>query len=227
MNVKFEDNELLRHALALRDLGFICVPLGAAGRHLDLPRMGYEPVHLKNRTKSLKELAFTAIAFHLCQHSPDAATIRRWFDGEPSNLGILSGYRDLVILDFDREDCFERWQRRFGHLVRSTPVAKASRGYHVYLRCRQPMSSSSMHFGLRRAGHVKALGGYITAPPSRRGNGTRYQWLEGQSPYVVQPQSIESLGSVSLGAVSPLKHHYDRLLKRGTFIDDLGTSAAA
>ncbi len=220
MDLKAEQKGLLQHALELRELGFICVPLGTAGRHLDLRRMGYEPVHLKDRTKKLKELVFTAIAYHLCQQPPDRATIHRWFAGGALNLGIVSGYRDLVVLDFDQPSCFERWKRKYGDLIRSTPVAQAFRGHHVYLRCQQPMPSSSMHFGLRRAGHVKALGGYITAPPSRRCDGATYRWLEGQSPFDLEPQSIDSLASMSLGRVSPLKHHYDRLLKRGTFVED-------
>src|ERR1051326_3513192 len=137
MSLKLEIPGLLRHALGLRDLGYICVPLGIAGRHLDLPRMGYEALHLKNRNKKLKELAFSAVAFHFCQHPPDLATIERWFTDKPLNLGILGGFRDLVILDFDDPSCFHRWQRRFGGLVRRTPAAKASRGCHVYLRCQR------------------------------------------------------------------------------------------
>ena len=171
MNLKVENKDRLRHALELRDLGFICVPLCASGRHLDLRQMGYEPVHLKNRTEKLKELAFSAIAFHLCQQPPDTAMIKRWFTNDTSTLGIVGGYRDLLILDFDRQSRFERWRQHFGELIRTTPVAKAFRGYHVYLRCRRPMPSSSMHYGFRRAGHVKALGGYITAPPSRGATG--------------------------------------------------------
>ena len=225
MNLKVESNSPLRQALELGELGYICVPLGQSGRHLDLRQMGYEPVHLQNRTKKLKELAFSAIAFHLCQQPPDAATIQRWFANDASNLGIVGGYRDLVVLDFDQLACFQRWRQRFGDLIHTTPVAKAFRGYHVYLRCRQPMPSSSLHYGFRRAGHVKALGGYITAPPSRGRDGAIYQWLEGQSPYDHQPQPIESLESLSLGTVSPFKFHYDRLLKRGSFSDDCAPQA--
>jgi hypothetical protein len=220
MNLTVESNGLLRHALELRDLGFICVPLRESGKHLDLWQMGYEPVHLKNRMKSLKELAFTAIAFHLSQQPPDAATIQGWFADDASNLGILGGYRDLLVLDFDQQSCFQRWRRQFGDLIRTTPVAKTFRGYHVYLRCRQPLPSSSMHYGFRRAGHVKALGGYVAAPPSKRRDGAACRWLDGQSPFDLQPQLIESLESLSLGTVSPFKHQYDRLLKRGTFTDD-------
>ncbi|MFZ1005718.1 MAG: bifunctional DNA primase/polymerase [Candidatus Sulfotelmatobacter sp.] len=217
---------LLLHALELHDLGFICVPLGRSGRHLDIRQMGYEPVHLKNRTKKLKELAFSSIAFHLCQQPPDAAAIEQWFANGASNLGILGGYRDLLVLDFDRPACFQRWQQRFGDLIRKTPVARALRGHHVYLRCSQPMPSSSLHYGFRRAGHVKALGGYITAPPSTGRDGTMYRWLDGQSPHDLKPQPIDSLESLSLGPVSPFKSHYDRLLKRGSFSDDCASQAA-
>jgi hypothetical protein len=221
----YRSNTLLKRALELQELGFICVPLGQSGRHLDLRQMGYDPVHLRNRTKKLKELAFSSIAFHLCQQPPDAETIQQWFTGGASNLGIVCGYRDLVVLDFDRSRCFDRWQRSFGDLVRATPVVQSFRGYHLYFRCSVPMPSSSLHFGFRRAGHVKALGGYITAPPSMKPTGEMYRWLDGQSPWDVEPQPIESLESLSLGPVSPFKQYYDAILKHGSFIDDCALPA--
>jgi hypothetical protein len=48
-------------------------------------------------------------------------------------------------------------------------------------------------------------------------NGSSYGWLENQSPFNIEPQLVEDLGSLSLRPVSLLKHHYDRLFKRGFF----------
>lgn len=215
-----ENLDLVRHALELRERGFLCVPLRESGKHLDLRQMGYQPVHLLNRKKSLKELAFTSIAFHLCQEPPSAKKLEHWFANDASNLGIVGGFRDLLVLDFDRLACFEQWRQKFGDLVDCTPVTKTVNGFHVYLRCQRPIPSSSLHFGFRRVGHVKALGGYVVAPPSRLLDGKVYRWLDRRSPNDVEPQWIESLESLSLTTVSPFKRHYDRLLNRGTFMEN-------
>jgi len=79
------------------------------------------------------------------------------------------------------------------------------------------MVSSSLYFGMRRVGHVKALGGYIVASPSVLKDGTSYTWQVGQSPFDVEPLLVDSLASLGLRPVSLLKHHYDRMLKRGFF----------
>ncbi|MFO1183598.1 MAG: bifunctional DNA primase/polymerase [Bauldia sp.] len=208
---------LLDYALALRAKGFIAVPLVGGGKHLDLAAMGYRPVHLATRRKVLKELAFTGIAFTLAQCPPPEETVRRWFAGDGGNLGILGGAGDLVILDFDSREVFERWRDRHAALVGSTPVELTPRGAHVYVRCPQPTVSSSMHFGFRRAGHIKALGGYAVSAPSRLRDGSSYSWVEGRSLLDVEPQIIGDLQAISLHPASPAKRWHDRLLRRGYF----------
>jgi hypothetical protein len=214
-----QSDDLSSYALRLRERGFLCVPLRKAGKHLDLCQMGYEPLHLRSRRKNLKELAFSGIAFHLSQCPPDAAAVRRWFTRAESNIGILGGYADLIILDFDQGHYFQKWKRRHATMITTTPVAKTPKGFHVYLRYREPTISSSLHFGLHRIGHVKALGGYVVADPSRLQDGTNYRWLPGQSLFDLEPRTIDSLDSLDLSPVSPLKHYYDVFLKRGYFED--------
>jgi len=102
-------------------------------------------------------------------------------------------------------------------LAASTPVAQSPKGFHVYLRTVQPVISSSLHLGFQRAGHIKALGGYVVSPPSRLANGGIYQWLPGQSPFDLAPQTVENLRSLSVRTVSPLKEFYDRFMNRGGF----------
>jgi hypothetical protein len=122
-----------------------------------------------------------------------------------------------MILDFDHPAAYDRWRRRNVALVAATPVAKSPRGFHVYLKSAGPTVSTSLHFGFQRAGHVKALGGYVLCAPSELRNGAAYQWLPNQSPFEVAPQTVPSLQSLGLLPVSPLKAAYDRLLHRGRF----------
>ena len=209
----------LDYALRMFDCGLICLPLRQQGKHLDLAAMGYEPVHLRTMRKNLKELAFTGVAFHLAQQPPDRETVARWFDGFAGNVGVLGGHANLLILDFDDPRHFERWSASRDALVQSTPVARSPSGFHVYLRSSGPIISSSLHFGLRRVGHVKALGGYAVASPSVLRAGSQYSWLPGQSPFDVSPAVIVDLASIALQHESPLKVVYDRLLGRGYFQD--------
>jgi len=207
------------YALRLFDAGMICLPLRSGQKHLDLAAMGYEPVHLQTRSKTLKELAFTGTCFHFAQQPPSRDMMAAWFAGFSGNIGILTGSHNLLVLDFDTVANFERWRDGREALVNSTPVAQSPSGFHVYLRSGQPVVSSSLHFGMRRVGHAKALGGYVVASPSILKSGGAYAWLPGRSPLETSPVLVEDLASISLLAVSPLKHVYDRMLGRGSFTD--------
>lgn len=211
---------MVDYTLKLFSHGFLCVPLSLKGRHLDIETMGYAPLHLQTRQNKLKELCFNSIAFQLSQHPPSPATIHGWFDGFAGNVGIIGGYQNLMVLDFDNASAYQRWQRAHPVLVASTPVAKSPNGFHVYLKTAKPTVSSSLHFGFQRAGHVKALGGYVLCPPSEAKDGSTYKWLPKQSPFELAPQTVESLQRLSLLPVSPLKATYDRLLNRGRFEPD-------
>lgn len=209
----------LDYALRLLDKGMVSLPLMRGGKHLDLPVMGYAPVHRETMRKDLKEIAFPAICFHLAQRPPTRAAIARWFDGFSGNIGIVGGLNNLLILDFDHVGHFEKWWKGREALVRSTPVARSRSGFHVYLRSARPLPSTSLHFGLRRMGHAKALGGYVVASPSALKDGARYVWLPGQSPFDLDPVGITDLAELSLRPVSPIKEAYDRMLGRGYFED--------
>lgn len=205
------------YAIQLLAKGYICVPLRVGGKHLDLQAMEYPPLHLQARRKDLKELAFRSIAFQLSQKPPTSEQTRRWFRDFAGNVGIVGGYSNLLILDFDDPAGYRTWSGRHTHLTGRTPVAKSPNGFHIYLRTREPAVSSSLYSGMRRVGHVKALGGYVVASPSVIRDGCSYSWLKGQSPFDVDPHPVESLASLSLRAVSPFKYHYDRVLNRGFF----------
>jgi|GEM_PF-1765215 len=208
---------LTDYVMKLLERGYICLPLRAGGKHLDLAAMEYDPLHLRTLRKDLKELAFTAITFQLAQKPPGSGDIARWFRGFAGNVGILGGFLNLMILDFDDAVGYRAWFADHKAIANATPIARTPSGFHVYLRTREPVVSSSLHFGLRRVGHVKALGGYVAGSPSVLKDGSSYSWVESRSPFDIEPQIVDSLDSLSLRPVSMLKHHYDRLLKRGFF----------
>ncbi|WP_434724980.1 bifunctional DNA primase/polymerase [Mesorhizobium sp. RIZ17] len=212
-----QPGELTEYAISLLERGYICLPLRAGSKHLDLAAMEYDPLHLRTLRKDLKELAFTSVAFQLAQKPPGSGDIARWFRDFAGNIGILGGFSNLMILDFDDAAGYRAWLADHKTIANATPTAKSPSGFHVYLRTREPMVSSSLHFGLRRVGHVKALGGYVVGSPSVLGDGSSYSWIKSQSPFDIEPQVVDDLGSLSLRPVSMLKHHYNRVLKRGFF----------
>jgi len=177
------------------------------------------PVHLQNRSKRLKELAFTSLLFGFVNDPPSERDIDGWFSSQGSNIGLVCGVDNLVVLDFDKPSLFERWRNKNQPLVARTPVGKSPSGYHVLLRHGLPIASSSLHLGLQRAGHIKALGGYVVCAPSELNSGKAYSWLPGQSPFEADPQEVRNLAEVGLHPVSPLKRAYDGFLNRGSFED--------
>lgn len=209
---------MVDYVLKLFSLGFLCVPVTPGGRHLDIETIGYSPLHLQTRQKYLKELCFDSILFQLSQHPPSTETLQHWFSKIGVNIGVVGGYMNLIILDFDKPTVYQCWKKKNPHLVAATPVAKSPHGFHVYLRTAGPTISSSLHFGFSRAGHVKALGGYVLCTPSTLKEGLSYHWLPGQSPLEVIPQTVENLASIGLMPSSPLKVGFDRLMRRGKFV---------
>ncbi|WP_419909286.1 bifunctional DNA primase/polymerase [Hoeflea sp.] len=206
----------LDSALSLFRKGYIPVPLRKGGKHLDIEAMGYEPVHFETRRKLLKELAFTSLCFHFSQKPPTELDVSEWFTGFSGNIGILTGYQGLLVLDFDNAAHFAGWRRDNEELFGMAPVARTPNGHHVYLKIGTPTVTSSMYAGMRRIGHVKSLGGYVVASPSVL-RGTTYEWVNERSAFEVSPPSIENLKSLGIDAISPLKRCYDSMRKRGFF----------
>ncbi len=193
------------------------MPLREGGKHLDLSAMGYLPLHFQTQCKLLKELAFASLCYHFSQKPPEETEITSWFAGFCGNIGILGGFDGLLVLDFDHKGHFAQWQKDNADLISRTPAARSPHGYHVYVKISKPTVTSSMYSGLRRVGHIKSLGGYVVASPSVVGGDKSYKWLEHNSPFDVSPCTIDSLESLRLRAVSPLKSGYDRVRKRGYF----------
>ncbi|TIT17531.1 MAG: DNA primase, partial [Mesorhizobium sp.] len=104
---------LTDYAVRLLTQGYVCLPLRAGGKHLDLAAMGYEPLHLPSQRKDLKELAFCSISFQLSQKPPSADDVGRWFGDFSGNVGLLAGLANLLILDFDDIAAYLSWRRRY------------------------------------------------------------------------------------------------------------------
>lgn len=94
---------------------------------------------------------------------PTASTLRMWFGAERQNLGVITGWQGLVVIDFDNlaaYQCWRQWLAVTGKRL-STYEVMTGRGVHVYLFADMPAVAA--HVG---DVDIKASGGYVLAPPS-------------------------------------------------------------
>lgn len=106
---------------------------------------------------------------------PTADEIRRWFADRFHNLAIVTGWRGLVVLDFDQRPAYELWRdwsREAAPQARFSCTVETSRGVHVYLFVDEPVAT--MKAGII---DIKAAGGYVLAPPSIHPTGKPYRRL--------------------------------------------------
>lgn len=106
---------------------------------------------------------------------PTAAEIRQWFVSRLTNMALVTGWRGLVVLDFDQRAMYELWRDWTRDSVpdaRFSYTVQTARGVHVYLFVDEPVQTL-------RAGviDVKAGGGYVLAPPSIHPSGQPYRLL--------------------------------------------------
>ncbi|MBW3098308.1 bifunctional DNA primase/polymerase [Pseudohoeflea coraliihabitans] len=208
--------ERAAYASALRQKGVIAIPLCAASKHMSFGAMQLPPYHVVTARKRLKDVAYQSVAFHLALRPPSADESEQWFADASGNIGIVTGYRGLIVLDFDSPSAYRRWCQRYSSLAKSTPVARSRSGFHVYLTCARPTRCSSMYVDRRKAGHIKGLGGYVVCSPSRV-DGRTYAWLPGQSLLEMDPIFISSLSDISIHPTGWLRRTYDGVLGRGYY----------
>lgn len=126
---------------------------------------------------------------------PTPLELLTWFDTEQRNIGIVTGWRGLTVLDFDRMDIYGRWMlwAKRDRLSTASMVARTayrvstSRGVHVYIYL--PHTEHNRHMdGI----DIKAAGGYVLGEGSVHPTGAIYTAL---TPGVFIP-SVESLSDI-------------------------------
>jgi hypothetical protein len=105
---------------------------------------------------------------------PTSYSVGRWLVGDWHNYGVVCGWRDLVVIDFDTADAFSTWLDYFATLNKHEQiypmpyVVKTARGGHVYIA----------HPGLaaneKRAGVDVKCHGYVCGPGSIHPTGAVY-----------------------------------------------------
>lgn len=126
----------------------------------------------------------------------DVDTVRRWWTKAPTcNIGVATGHVfDVLDVDFltktgEPTGAAREWPaiRDSGQLPDIHGIAATPRdGVHVLL---EPTGGGNLA-GFRPGLDYRGLGGYIVAPPSRRGDGRRYRWRVRPSPMMAAASDV-------------------------------------
>jgi len=120
---------------------------------------------------------------------PTNTELSKWFSGPFHNLGVVVGWNNLVVIDFDSDIEYARWQlwiarRSVYRWIRQTLQVKTARGVHVYVTTAQPAQNAKLP-GI----DIKAVGGYVLSPPSVHPSGPVYTQFGGDLPVRIEALS--------------------------------------
>jgi hypothetical protein len=139
---------------------------------LEFYKMGIAtfPVHYRNKHPKVKWEQYQKIL-------PEQNQLKRWFEGGSlHNYGVVAGWNNLVILDFDSMDRYHEWQmwslsQTNQSIKLATELAfqvKTARGIHIYLQMNTVFNNSHIE-GLDIKAH-----GYVLGPGSIHPSGVMY-----------------------------------------------------
>lgn len=163
----------LEAAQAWVTAGFSVIPIGWRSK-----RPAFNALKLTHSTAADGRLSWEPYK----SRAASPAEIKMWFTGPRRNLGVVTGWGGLVVLDFDMVDAYTSWLswarangRQAASFAAGTYRVFSARGVHVYVLCDEPVESYQVG-----AIDVKARYGYVLAPPSIHPSGHQYQGQGGQ-----------------------------------------------
>jgi len=120
---------------------------------------------------------------------PSDTQLTKWFSNPYTNIAVVTGWRNLVVIDFDTDTEYEKWalwiaKRRIYRYIRQTLTVRTARGYHVYVTTNQVAQNAKLP-GI----DIKARNGYILTPPSIHPSGAQYRIVSGDLPVRVEALS--------------------------------------
>jgi hypothetical protein len=165
-----------------------------------------------------KGFLWTEFQFRL----PTEEELRLWFQKPfPNNLAVVTGWNNLMVLDFDDRELFFRWWSEMN--TPQTYMVLTRRGVHVYFYC-DDLPRSQNFFG----GNLQAKGKYAVGVPSVHPSGAIYQVitdfpimrigkLEEMLPEQYQNKSVNG---TKMPSNSPLNMPITPLIPSKQIIDD-------
>lgn len=123
---------------------------------------------------------------------PSLSEIDMWYDdGRLRNLALLTGWQNILVLDFDSPENWASWlilQMEYQPQILDTYRVMSNRGIHVYYYLSEPCKLDSLQGALFE---VKCSGRLVTTPPSVHESGKQYSSKDDPSNIrVVTPEQI-------------------------------------
>jgi hypothetical protein len=157
---------------------------------------------------------------------PTIEEVSGWYDKWPNaSIGIVTGkISNIVVFDLDSEAA-EDYAENEGGFPR-TVTAKTGKGYHVYMK--YPDFNVGCDVKKEYDIDIRGDGGYVVAPPSLHGSGSRYEWEDGLSfdelnPADNVPWTNEYLKEFATKSTAPAKETPPKPLKTHSTVDSAGT----
>jgi hypothetical protein len=188
---------LLAAAHRYRKLGFSVIPFRPHGKSPDPEALAASGNFLRPGQPSWE-------VFNVRQATDEE--LEAWFSDKERNVGLVTGYNDLLILDFDNPESWGIWCSAYERIARTTSIQKTSKGFHVLLRWRGTWTiplHRNTRFRLSAApgvvaGDVKGSHDCVVAWPSIHPSGQQYQWLPGQAPWETELLKIDNLREIGV-----------------------------
>jgi len=123
---------------------------------------------------------------------PTDTELQQWFSTRLRNIGVVVGWNNLVVLDFDNLSVYNKWllwvARKGGWaqvIADQTYQVRTARGVHVYVYTKERELNRKLP-GI----DIKAQGGYVLVPPSIHPSGAVYTSVDDRA-------EILSIGTLS------------------------------
>ncbi|MFA5450451.1 MAG: bifunctional DNA primase/polymerase [Dehalococcoidales bacterium] len=163
---------------------------GAFIKHYQDMGLSFFPIPYKSKESTIQWKRYQTSC-------PREDEIRKWNNGAPSNLAVVTGKAsgNLVVLDFDDTDRYCEFTNTFydktgiGDLFEYTLCVQTSRGVHVWLRVEDLPKSTKLP-----SLDIKSEGGYVLAPPSVHPTGKVYEFIDPDMPV----KSIQRLSDIGI-----------------------------
>jgi len=192
-----ERSALLRAVRKYAALGFSVLPVAARSKFPDAKALRHS-----GTLNWLGQPSWLALT-----RSPAGENeLRCWFSAGRRNLGIVTGFGDLIALDFDAPGSYESWRAKHRRIVEHTCVQRTRNGFHVLFRWKgahRTQISISHDFVLIRdpqvrVGQIKGASDYIVVWPSIHPSGSEYRWLRGRAPWEMRILRIRDLREIGI-----------------------------
>jgi len=197
MDMTAPRSSLLEAALKYRRVELSPIPCRARSKFPD-----QEALRLSRSLNFLGHPSWMAFGGRLASDE----ALKTWFESGTRSLGIATGYRDLLVLDFDSQAGYKEWSRRYERVASHTGIQRTPQGFHVFLRwqnvhtTRHAVNNDFCLDGTpgTRVGQIKGASDYVIAWPSFHPDGSQYRWLPGQAPWETKLVRIESLDQIGV-----------------------------